>query len=217
MKKVYIIGTGGFAAELTEYINDNNKKESNKIEIQGYFDINNKNYKIYNFEAPFLGEEEKYTFPKNATIYLAVGDNLIRKRIIDYFKNNSINFGTFIHHSCIVSSSATIHSGNILCPNIIIGPNVILEKNNLINYKTAIPHDCQIGESNVFSPNVNITGYTIIGNNNFFGISSSSIPNIKIGNNNKIQAGLTVDRNITDNNIVFTMSKIKTMVLYNEK
>ena len=218
MKKVYIIGTGGFAAELTEYIFDNNKYEnSDEINIQGYFDLNDENYKRYNFHAPFLGDEKKYNFPKDAILYIAIGDNSIRRYVIEYFIHKDIIFENFIHHSCLIASSAKLAQGNILCPHVIIGPNTVLGEYNLLNYKTAIPHDCQIGKQNVFSPNVNITGDTIIGNNNFFGISCSALPNILIGNNNKIQAGVTVDKKITDNNIVFTMNKIKTMVLYHEK
>jgi len=216
MKNIYIIGTGGFAAELTEYILDNNK-QGNVLSIAGYFDIDDKNHKIYKFEAPFLGKEKEYDFPKESILYLAIGDNSIRKHIIDYFKDKDVVFENFIHHSCLIASSAKLGTGNILCPHIIIGPNTILGDYNLLNYKTAIPHDCHLGNQNVFSPNVNITGYTTIGSNNFFGISSSALPDIHIGNNNKIQAGVTVDKKITNDNIVFTMNKIKTMVLYHGK
>lgn len=216
MKKVYIIGTGGFAAELTEYILDNNRYED-EISILGYFDLNDENHKLYNFEAPFLGKEKEYNFPKNSILYLAIGDNIIRKNVIDYFKDKHVMFDNFVHHSCLLASSSILGKGNILCPHVIIGPKTILGDHNLLNYKTAIPHDCKIGTENVFSPNINITGYTTIGNNNFFGISCNTLPNINIGNNNKIQAGITVGKSITNNNIVFAMNKIKTMVLYNEK
>jgi len=214
MNNVYIIGTGGFAAELTEYIIDNNRLDDEQIKIQGYFDINDKNYKHYGFVAPFLGDERTYNFPENSNIYIAIGDNLLRNKIIDFFTDKHVNFENFIHHSCLIASSAKLGIGNIICPEVIIGPKTVLNNHNLINYRAAIPHDCEIGSKNVFSPNINITGYTTIGDNNFFGISCSAIPNIKIGSSNKIQAGITVDKNIQDNNIVFSMNKIKTMVLY---
>lgn len=215
MKEIYIIGTGGFAAELTEYILDNNNnKQSDVLSIVGYFDINEVKYKAYKFKAPFLGKESEYNFPKDSILYLAIGDNSIRQHIINYFQDKDVVFENFIHHSCLIASSAQLGNGNILCPHVIIGPNTVLGDYNLLNYKTAIPHDCHVGNHNVFSPNVNITGYTTIGTNNFFGISCSALPDIQIGNNNKIQAGVTVDKKITNDNIVFTMNKIKTMVLY---
>ena len=215
MKKVYIIGTGGFAAELTEYINDNNKLNTlEQIVIEGYFDINDKNYQHYNFQSPFLGDEKNYSFPENSILYIAIGDNNIRKKIIQFFEGKNIIFENFIHHTCIISSSAKYGKGNIFCPHVIIGPKTILGDFNLVNYKTAIPHDCTVGSHNIFSPNVNITGYSTIVNNNFFGTSSTVLPNIQIGNNNKIQAGVTVLKNISNNNIVFTTNLMKNMVIY---
>lgn len=218
MKEVYIIGTGGFAAELTEYIIDNNNnKQSEEIQIKGYFDINDNNYQIYNYSSPFLGSEDEYSFEEESYLYIAIGDNRIRNKIIESLKDKNVKYENFIHHSCLISSTSKLGKGNILCPYTIIGPNTIIGDFNLLNYRTALPHDCILGNNNVFSPNVNFTGYTIIKDNNFFGTSCSFTPNLKIGSNNKIQAGITVNKNIVNGNIVFTMDKIKLMELYNEK
>lgn len=214
MKKVYIIGTGGFAAEVTEYIYQNNEKQFNSMDIIGYFDKDSINYKKYAFEAPFLGNEEEFNFEKDANIIVAIGNQEIHKKVIRYIEENELNLINFIHYTVITPRNLTIGNGNILCPHVIIGSNTVIGNNNIFNYNTAIPHDCMVGHENIFSPNVQITGYNSIGNSNFFGVSCGTKPNIKIGDNNKIQAGIIVDKDIYNNNIVFTTLEIKKMELY---
>lgn len=214
MKKIKIIGAGGFAAELTEYIFDNNRIKSEQYQIEGYFDVQRETYDAHNFAAPFLGSERDYDFSENDIVMIAIGDVSSRYKVANYLAQKGVTIETFIHHSSLVASTCKIGVGNIICPFCIIGPMTELGDYNLLNYQCAIPHDCVVGSYNVLSPNVHVTGYVQIGDCNLFGVSSGTKPAIKIGDHNKIQAGLIVDRNIKNNSIVFEMNKIKTMELY---
>lgn len=213
-KEIIIIGTGGFARELTEYVYQNNKFYKQKNKIVGYLDINKQNYLKYNYDAPFLGSEMEYIFQNGITVYIGIGDVAVRKKIINYLEEKNIKFDNFIHYTSIIHSKLKLGEGNIICPYVIIGPDVEIGNFNLINYNTCIPHDCKVGNNNVFSPNVQITGNCLIGNNNFFGVSSGCIPNITFGDNNKIQAGIIVDKNIESNKLVFITQSIKKVRLY---
>jgi len=214
MKKVFIVGAGGLASELTEYISQNNKINCEKIEVLGYFDKDDKSYNNYSFDKPYLGNEEEYSFNKNDCILIAIGNIEIRKKLILYFQKIEVNLINFIHYTSIISNSNLIGKGNIICPYVIIGPNTIIGNFNLINYHCGIPHDNILGNNNVFSPNCQLTGFTKIGNDNLFGVSTGTKPNIIIGDNNKIQSGIIVDKNISNNMLVFNLNKIKTMELY---
>lgn len=214
MKKCIIVGTGGFAAEITDYIHENNKYSSEKTEIFGYLDISENNYVKYGFAAKFLGCEDSFVFTDEYEIYVAVGNDKVRSALIEKLKSKNANLPNFIHHSVRISPSAEIGRGNIFCPNVIIGPASSIGDLNIINYYTSIAHDCYVGDGNIFSPSIQVTGYCQIGNNNFFGSMSGVTPAIKIGNNNKIQAGIIVNKNIDDNSIVFTTTQIKNMVIY---
>ncbi len=214
MKEIYMIGTGGFSAELTEYIEDNNRQEDQQIKIMGYFDFDESNYLQYTYNAPYLGFEKDYNFSPEDSVIIAVGDVEKRAKIISYFKEININIEGFIHHTAMIAKTAKLGTGNIICPYVIIGPNTIFGDNNLINFYSSVPHDCLMGDCNVLSPNIQITGYTKIGNSNFFGVSSGTKPSIEIGDDNKVQAGLIIDKNILDKSIVFKIEKVKSMKLY---
>ncbi|BBN80411.1 sialic acid synthase [Pseudoalteromonas sp. A25] len=207
MNEVYIVGAGGLAAELTEYVKDNNLKMEEQVSIKGYFDVSSKAYLENKFSSPYLGDERDYSFSKGSAVLIAIGDVKARNRCIEYFSNLDVLLPNFIHHSAFIASSVNMKGGNIICPNVIIGPNVILGQGNLINYSSAIPHDCHIGDVNVFSPNVQITGQTGIGSSNFFGTSVTCLPRIKIGDSNKIQAGIVVKKDIGNGRIIYCGSK----------
>lgn len=214
MKKIYIIGSGGLAAEITEYILQNNANNQEEITILGYFDLDEKQYTNYGFTAPFLGDEKKYNFLEKDKVLIAIGDVNIRTKAIEYFESINIEIESFIHHTSLIAGSSKLGRGNIVCPYTIIGPNTSVGNYNLINYQCAIPHDCKIGNLNVFSPNIQVTGYCNVGNRNLFGLSSGLKPGISLGDNNKIQPGLIVDKNINNNSLVFKIEKIKIMELY---
>lgn len=209
VEQVYIIGTGGFAAEITEYIYQNNKKQFNPMSIIGYFDNNEKNYKKYAFEAPFLGSEKGFKFDQNDNIIIAIGNQKIREKVIESMKYKELNLINLIHYSAIIPRNIVFGKGNIICPNVVIGPKVSIGQYNIINFNSAISHDCVIGDENILSPNVQIAGNCTIEKSNYFGISSGCVPNVKIGNHNKINANAIIDKNIESDYFIFNANKLR--------
>ena len=217
MKNVIILGTGGCAAEITFFIEDNNSKvqENERINILGYIDYADHvkdHYDRYSFKAPVLCDIDSYEPKPDEEVLLAVMDISFRKKMIEKLKSKNARIGSFFHHNVIKPKELTIGEGNI------VGPFCMLEKfatignyNLMISY-CSISHDCVLGDNNFFSDTV-IAGSTKIGNNNFFGIRSFTKPGIEIGNDNIIQAGMLVDKNITDNTTVFYRFKEKVMVI----
>ena len=211
-----MIGTGGFAAELTDYIESNllASNLSDQLEILGYFDFNAVNHDHYGFKAPYLGRESEYSFSENDRVIIAIGDLEKRASLVLYFKKAGVIIEGFIHHTAMISKSAKLGVGNIISPYVIVGPKAQLGSHNFLNFHCFVAHDCEIGSGNILSPNIQITGHTQVGDFNFFGVSSGTKPLLKIGNFNKIQAGIIVDKNISDNSIVFNLEKIKKRIMF---
>ena len=112
----------------------------------------------------------------------------------------------------MISKSAKLGKGNIIYPNSVVGPNANLGNFNLVTSYSFISHDCTIGDYNFFST-AGLAGNVDIGNRNFFGIRSTVLPSVKIGNDNLIQAGMVVDKNVTDKETVFYRFKEKVTVI----
>lgn len=210
MKELIIIGAGGHAAEINEYINfAQNQSDVQPIKIKGFLDDNAQSYKAYQFTAPFLGSISEHIVSTNVAYLMAIANLEYRRSIIENFLKKGANFISFIHKTAYVSPSSIIGKGSIVGPNANIGPNVKIGEFNLINSRCSLGHDTQMGNYNFISPNVCFSGFTIIGDENLFGINSVTIPNISVGNNNKIAAGMVLDQNVKDDEVVFYRFKEK--------
>ncbi|KIA99827.1 hypothetical protein OA93_03170 [Flavobacterium sp. KMS] len=207
MKKIVIIGTGAVAAELTSYIEDNNKfvESQFQIDLLGYIDYDyniEKYWKKYKLQKPVLGDIDNYNFEEDVEVLIGISDIKFRNEIISRLEIKEVTFFQFIHSSVIIPDTIRLGKGNIIYPFCIIGPNTEIGDFNMVTSYSFISHDCVIGNGNFFST-TGIAGRVSIGDDNFFGIRSTVIPNITIGSQNMIQAGMMVDKSIKDATTVF--------------
>jgi sugar O-acyltransferase (sialic acid O-acetyltransferase NeuD family) len=204
MTDVIIIGAGGHAAEIDEYILYCQKVTGNEeLNIIGFLDDNPGNYARYKLSAPLIGGARDHKVIKGHGYIIGIANLQYRRLFVDRYKAEGANFVSFIHCGAYVSGSAVIGEGSIICPNANIGPNVKIGKYTLINSRCSIGHDTIVGDYNFISPNVCFSGFTEVGDENLFGINSAIIPGIKVGSRNKIAAGMILDQNIGNDMVVF--------------
>jgi sugar O-acyltransferase (sialic acid O-acetyltransferase NeuD family) len=216
MKNIVIIGTGAVAAELTSYIEDQNKGTSDdmKINILGYIDYDyniDKYWRKYNLTAPVLCDIDAYS-PSDEEVLIGISDIKFRNSIIEKLVSKKARFMNFVHKSVIIPDQVEIGFGNIIYPFCIIGPNTKMGNFNMITSYSFISHDCVIGNGNFLST-AGIAGRVCIGDNNFFGIRATVIPHVEIGNNNTIQAGMIVDKSLKDDSTIFYRFKEQVLAI----
>jgi acetyltransferase EpsM len=199
MKKIIIIGAGGHAAELNDYINLHNQiKPQERIEILGFIDDDEQIYAHYDYTAPFLGSIKNHQINSDVSYLMGIANIKYRKEITLAFLEKGAQFTGFIHPTVVISPSAKVGSTVVISHSTSVGPKVTIGEHNLINSRCTIGHDTSIGEFNFISPMVALSGNTKIGNENLIGTGSITIPAIKIGNHNKIGAGTVVIFDIAD-------------------
>ena len=213
MNRVIIIGAGGHAAEIADYINFSSNREDNQLKIIGLLDDNPESYKCYGFEAPFLGNIKEHMIRKDVSYLMGIANLKYRKPIIQDFLLKGAEFLTFVHPTATISRTVEIGIGSIIGPYVNLGPNVRVGTFNLINSRCSLGHDTKIGDYNFISPNVCFSGFTKIGDENLFGINSATIPNVRVGNKNKIAAGMVIDQNIKDSEVVFYRFKERVIAI----
>lgn len=77
MKKVILIGAGGHAAELIDYVDYiNNSSEKLKFEVVGLIDDNKDNYNQYEYRHSYLGTIQAHAIDKNIDYLMAIADIL---------------------------------------------------------------------------------------------------------------------------------------------
>jgi len=214
MKNVIIIGAGGHAAEIDEYIKYSQKVSGkNDLRVVGFLDDNPANYERYGFTAPLMGGVKNHQVIEGHFYIIGIANLKYRRLFVDRYKAEGADFVSIIHCGAYISPSSSIGEGCIIGPNVNIGPKVIIGKYNIINSRSSLGHDTILGNYNFVSPNVCFSGFTEIGDENLFGINSATLPGIKVGSNNKIAAGMILDQDIGNDSVVFHRFKEKVITV----
>ncbi|MCG2461194.1 acetyltransferase [Flavobacteriaceae bacterium F89] len=214
MRNVIILGAGGAAAEVTFYIEDHNSKveDCDQFKILGYIDYTKDFWEKYKFKAPILCNIDSYIPGLDEEVLVAVGDMPSRKKMIKKLLQKKARIGSFIHDSVIRPKNLELGVGNIIFPFCILEDHAVIGSYNFLTSYSFISHDCVVGDNNFLSV-AGLAGSVTIGNNNYFGIRSLVIPGKIIGNNNVIQAGMIVDKNVKDNTTVFYRYKEQVLAI----
>ena len=219
MEKVIIVGAGGHAAELVDYLVYKNNllktPHAEQSEIIGLIDDNENNYLAYQYDVPYLGTIKDHQVRADVGYVMGIANMKYRRIIIDKLVQNEAKFVTVIHPTALISPSAKIGVGCVISHNVSIGPKVIIGDFNLINSRCTIGHDCKIGNYNFLSPQVVTGGFATLQDENFIGTNGVILPAITVGSNNTVSAGMIVDKNLTDNATVFHRFKEKVTVISN--
>lgn len=214
MRNVIILGAGGAGAELTFYIEDHNSKVGvdQQMRISGYIDDSKENWAKYDFKAPLLSNIYSYTPKEGEEVLIAIGEIDTRKKMIEILAQKKAQIGSFIHCSVIKPINMKLGIGNIVFPFCILEKNSKIGNYNFLTSYCFISHDCVVGDNNFFSV-AGLAGAVKVGNNNYFGLRSLVIPRVELGDNNVIQSGMIVDKNVKDDTTVFYRFKERVMAI----
>lgn len=213
-KNVIILGAGGHGAELDEYIKYGNRLDKLKnINVIGFLDDDPDNYHRYQLSAPLLGSICDHEVRSDCEYLIGIANLKYRRKIVENFLDSGAVFSNYIHPESFISESANIGEGVIISYHCNIGPNVEIGDFTLVNARASIAHDSKVGAFNFVGPNVCLSGFTKVGDDNLFGINSATIPKIEIGHRNKIAAGMTLDKNVSNDATVFYRMKERVMAI----
>lgn len=213
MKNAILIGAGGHAAEIRDYINHHNLARPNEvINVLGLIDDNEDNYNHYDFDEPYLGTIKNHLINLKVYYIMGIANLKYRRPIIEIFQEAGAHFMRLIHPTAIISPSCEIGAGVVISHNVSIGAKAKIGDFNMLNSRCTIGHDTQMGDFNFISPQVAVSGHTKIGDGNLIGTNACTIPGISIGNNNKIAAGMVVIKRVYDNETVLFRYKERLVV-----
>lgn len=202
MKKLYIVGAGGFGKEVLNLVFECLPE----YDFKGYIDIGKiSEIKLGNKSYPVLDQNKDLSNLdlKNSAIVIAIGNPLIIKNIVNFYKEKGVSdFPNIVHPLAYVAHSVSMGKGNIVTQNCSISVDVSIGNFNIVNLNSTIGHDVKIGDYNIINPGSNISGGVIIENENLFGTNCTILQYLTIGNHNTIGAGSMNTRNIENNAVL---------------
>ncbi len=210
MRKIAIIGAGGFGQEVFCIWRDMLKNENVEYDFIGFFDDNNDlSSNLYGKVIGSVESLNQINYPLEVAI--AIGNPQVLKIIKNKINNPNISFPNIIHPSVQLLDANTIKmgQGNILSLDVIFSCNCKVGNFNVFNTRATLGHDDNVGDFNVFSPNVQISGMVTIGNENFLGFNCGIIQKKNIGNKNVVGAGAILLRSIKDEGTYIGVPAVK--------
>ena len=199
MKKIAILGAGGFGREVKMLIDQINAIE-NKYEFIGYYDDGKEKGQQINGFSVLGNTSDLNDIQEPILVALALGNPMHKKKVVQQLNNSNITLETLIHPSVIIGNDfVTIGKGTVICAGSIITCNIDIQDYVIINLACTIGHDTVIKNYVSLMPGINVSGEVIIKEGVYIGTGAKIINQLTIGNNSIIGAGAVVSKSIPDN------------------
>ncbi len=200
-RKLFVYGYGKFA-EYAAYV----FSEDTAYEVMGYC-IEAAFLKVENVtkeikEDIYIFEDlKKVVGEENFSVFIAVGNNKLRKRIFEKALDLNYNIASYI------SSRAVVWKNLITGRNVFIGEGSVLQPyveigDSSIHFITHIGHHTKIGSHTLLSVTT-LGGNVEVGDESYLGMNSTVKQNTKIGERSIIGMNVAVDKD-TDPDSVYT-------------
>ncbi len=200
MKKIAVFGAGGFGREVHDMIEQINSADK-QYEFIGFFDDGIEKGTIINDYPVLGGVRELNQIESELCIAIAIGNPIIKHKIVEKINNPNISFPTLIHPNVFIGNTRfnKIGAGCIICAGNIITVNIVIEDFVILNLSCTVGHDTVIGRFSSFMPTVNISGEINIGECVYVGTGAKIINQLNIGKNSIIGSGAVVATDLPAN------------------
>lgn len=199
MKKIYIIGAGGFGREVVWLIERINQTKP-EWQLQGFIDDNVQIHGSMEDSYPVLGGCELLEqCGEEVWVVCAIGAAAVRERVINKvngFKN--VRYATLIDPSVIMSSRITLGEGTIVCAGTICTVDITIGNHVIINLDCTIGHDATIEDFVTIYPSVNVSGCAVIEKGVELGTGAQIIQGKRVGSETIVGAGAVVTKDLPD-------------------
>jgi sugar O-acyltransferase (sialic acid O-acetyltransferase NeuD family) len=207
MKRIAVIGAGGFAREVAWLIRDINANEPS-YNFQGFTLSDMSKKGIHDSSELLLGDFD--WIEKNIgsidALAIGVGTPVVREKIAIEAQARfpTIEWPPLLHPTANLDrSSCVIEKGIILCAGVIATVNVTFGSFCAVNLACTIAHEACIGAYSVLNPTTNISGGVKLGKSVLVGTGAQILPYLQIGDGSTVGAGAVVTRDVPGGETVF--------------
>lgn len=201
MKKIFIIGAGGFGREVAWLIERINSEGQEPVwEIQGFVDDDVKKHGKTENGYPVIGGCSIFeNCMEEVWAVCAIGAAAVRKRVIKNLqKYGNIRFAVLIDPKAVASARVQIGEGSIVCAGAVVTVDITIGRHVIVSMDCTVGHDAVLEDYVTLYPSANISGCTVIGQGVEMGVGSQVIQGKRIGKDTIVGAGAVVIRDLPD-------------------
>lgn len=191
MKKLVVIGAGGYAKSVLDSVN------RAYYHVQGFIDerldkTEHLGYPVLAHSLDTLPDREAYCY------FIAIGNNEKRKKWYTRLKERRLPLITVVDTSAMVSPQAELGEGCFVGKLAIVNSCAHIGNDCIINTRALIEHGCTVHDHANLSTNTVINGDVEVGCGSFIGSCSVTIGQLRIGNWSTVGAGAVVTHSVGD-------------------
>ena len=200
MRRIAIIGAGGFARELrwllSEIAEDPNRRYE-PFDVAGFL-VSDRG-KLGSHDSDVLGEFDWLDNNHVDALAMGIGTPEARLKVANELKQRFpiIEWPAIVHPSVrFDSGSCKVEEGVILCAGVIATVNVVFEAFSMVDILSTIGHEARIGAGSAIYRSANISGGDQIGKGVLVGTGAQILQYLIVGDHAIVGAGSVVTRNV---------------------
>ncbi|WBX94205.1 NeuD/PglB/VioB family sugar acetyltransferase [Pseudoxanthomonas mexicana] len=191
MKKIAIVGAGGFAREVLWLLTDLGLESR----VGGFFETDEiwREREVSGLPVAPISSLDSGRWEA----VLAVGSPAVRRNLRDALPKE-ITYPTLVHPSVQSSRRVDLAPGVVVCAGSILTCDIVVSEHVHLNLATTVGHDCQLRPFVTTAPAVNISGACDIGELTYIGTNAALREGLKIAAGTTIGMGAIVVSHIEE-------------------
>lgn len=153
MSPIIIIGAGGHGVSVAEII-----QITNDFNIIGFLDNSHNNHETIGIKNLGPIDNIQHYLSSDLNVFIAIGNNKIRKLIHEKIKPYDVTFPTIAHPTSVISKYAKLGEGCAIMANTYIGARTQVGAFCIINPGATVDHDCDLHDYSHLGINSSMAG-----------------------------------------------------------
>jgi len=173
------------------------------VPILGVYDDNSdaRGTKVLGVEV--LGPLEQAVTDGATRAVIAIGNNLVRKRLADSPALAEMEFATVVHPHSFVDPGVRLGAGTVVFAGAVVQPGTVLGRHTIVNTGATIDHDNEIADFCQVCPGAHLAGSVRLEEGVFVATGASLVPGVRVGSWTIVGAGSVVVNDLPANTVAF--------------
>lgn len=196
MADIVVYGTGGFAREVHQLIEDV-AADGQPWNFLGFLDddVQKQGKEVHGF--PVLGGRE-WLVEHDVGVAMGVGDTTSRRRLVTSLPGG-MSFPPLVHPLAWLGKRIELGTGTLVCAGSLLTTDLRLARHVIVNLDCTIGHDAAVGDFVTLAPSVNVSGNVTIHEGVDIGTGASVNQGLSIGEWSVVGASAAVVADIPAN------------------
>lgn len=197
MKRVAIVGAGGFGREVLTVLRSIDPDEAD-LKFAGFVSKDEPDSDLlHRARARWLGDDDTFLRDPCADAYVVgIANPLQRQEIARLFDGSGLEAISLIHPSAVIGFDVEIGRGAVVCAGAMITTNVRVGMHVHLDRLVNIGHDCVLKNFVTAHPGAIISGGVTVQQRSVIGAAACVLPRCRISSDVVVGAGAVVTKDV---------------------